>query len=213
MIMSRFHSSSLLLMSAGLLLAGPYTAKADFFDFEANAPNTAAPFTDTVSGLSATFGGSASVCNSFGLFQSLSGHVLIQGFCGPATQSGPMSLSFSSNLTRVAFNFATVGGPGIITLAAFEGMTAAGGANFTSAAPSGFLNGEGLASFSGTFDRLTITSSELLALDNVNAQTNVAPAPEPSLFALVFVGLGALMIVVCKRRLAGFCCENYAVRL
>ncbi|MBV9248833.1 MAG: PEP-CTERM sorting domain-containing protein, partial [Acetobacteraceae bacterium] len=125
----------------------------------------------------------------FGLFQSLSGNVLIQGFCGPATELGPLSLSFSANLTGIALNFATVGGPSTVTLAAFENTTAVGSVNFTSAVPTGLFNGEGLARFAGTFNRLTLTGNTLLAMDNVNAQTT-APVPEPAAFGTILAGMG-----------------------
>ena len=200
MTMSRFRLSSLFLISGGLLLAGAHTAQADaVFDFEANAPNTAAPFTDTVNGLSATFGGAASVCNSFGLFQSLSGNVLIQNFCGPASESGPLSLSFSANLTGIAFNFATVGGPSTVTLAAFENSTAVGSVNFTSSVPTGLFNGEGLARFSGTFNRLTLTGNTPLAMDNVDAQT-AAPVPEPAAFGTILAGIGLLAALARRQK-------------
>lgn len=200
MIMSRFRLSSLFLISGGLLLASAHTAQADaLFDFEANAPNTPTPLTDTVNGLSATFGGQASVCDSFGLFQSLSGHALIQGFCGPATESGSLSLSFSADLTGIAFQFATVGDPSTVTLATFENTTAVGSVNFTSAVPSGLFNGEGTASFAGTFNRLTLTGNTLLAMDNVNAQTT-APVPEPTAFATMLAGMGLLAAFACRQK-------------
>ncbi len=191
MTMPRSCFSFFVLLLGGLLLVSGRTAQADaLFDFEANASNTAAPFTDTVNGLSATFGGAASVCNSFGLFQSLSGNVLIQNFCGPSTESGPLSVSFSANLSHIAFNFATVGGSSTVTLAAFEDSTAVGSLSFNSDVPTGFLNGEGLASFSGMFDRLTLTGATSLAMDNIVAQT---ATPEPAAFGTVLVGMGLLV--------------------
>lgn len=186
------HLSSLVLLSGSLLFAGVHTAQADaLFNFEANTPNTPTPFTDTVNGLSATFGGQASVCDSLGIFQSLSGNVLIQNLCGPSTESGPLSLSFSADLTGIMFNFATSGGVGTVTLAVFENATAVGSLNFTSTLPSDLFNGEGTASFSGTFNRLTLTGDTLLAMDNVNARTT-APVPEPTAFATILAGMGLL---------------------
>lgn len=188
------------LLSGALLFASAHTAQADaLFDFEANAPNTAAPFTDTVNGLSATFGGQASVCDSLGIFQSLSGHILIQNLCGPSTESGPLSVSFSANLTGIVFNFATAGGVGTVTLAAFENATSVGSMNFTSALPMGLLNGEGTASFFGTFNRVTLTGDTLLAMDNVSARTT-APVPEPAAFATVLAGMGLLATFARKQK-------------
>ena len=182
-----------------LLFSGVQSANADaIFDFEANMPNTALPLTDTVNGLSATFGGSASVCASGGLFQSLSGNLLIQSYCGPSTESGPLTISFSSNLTGISFNFANAGGTSTLTLAAFENATSVGTASFSSTLPSGRFNGEGLASFSGTFNRLTLTSGALLALDNINASTTATP--EPASFATVAAGIGLLAAFARKRK-------------
>ena len=192
--------TSVVIISGALLFSSAHIVQADaLFDFEANAVNTATPFTDTVNGLSATFGGQASVCDSGGLFQSLSGNVLIQNLCGPPTESGPLSLSFSANLTGIMFNFATAGGTGTVTLAAFENATAVGSVNFTSTVPSGFLNGEGVASFSGTFNRLTLTGNSLLAMDNVNARTT-ALVPEPTALATVLAGMGLLATFARKQK-------------
>ena len=192
------RSTFLVLLSSALLLASAHTAQADaLFDFEANTPNDPTPFTDTVNGLSATFGGQASVCDSLGLFQSLSGNILVQNLCGPATESGPLSLSFSANLTGIAFNFATAGAAGTVTLVAFENTTSVGSVSFPSTVPTGLFNGEGLASFSGTFNRVTLTSSLPLALDNVNAQTTV---PEPAALATVLAGMGLLAVFARQRK-------------
>ena len=185
------------------LFSGTKRASADaIFNFEANLPGTPTPFTDTVSGLSATFGGLASVCASEGLFQSLSGNVLIQSLCGPSTQSGPLTISFSSNLAGISFDFATAGGAATMTLTAFENAMSVGTVSFTSTPPPGFFNGEGLANFSGTFNRLTLTSGDILALDNVKA--SAAAVPEPASLATIPVVLGVLAAIGVRRRKARF---------
>ncbi|MFL6464090.1 MAG: PEP-CTERM sorting domain-containing protein [Bryobacteraceae bacterium] len=192
-------------ISFALLFSGVQSVKADaIFNFESTAQNTHTPFTDTVNGLSATFSGSASVCPSDGLFQSLSGNVLIQGLipCGLSTESGPLPISFSSDLTGISFNFGTAGGTGTLTLTAFANATSVGTATFTSTLPSGRFNGEGIASFSGTFNRLTLTSSNLLALDNINASTSTAAVPEPASFATIAAGIGLLAAFVRRKRQA-----------
>ena len=201
--MSISRKASLFAVSFALLFSGAQSASADaIFDFEANAPNTSTPVTSTVNSLSATFSGSASVCASDGLFQSLSGNILIQSLvpCGLSTESGPLSISFSSNLTSVSLNFATAGGTGTLALAAFENAASAGTANFTSTLPSGKSNGEGIASFSGTFNRLTLTSSNLLAIDNVNSITATSPVPEPASLATIAVGIGVLAAFARRKR-------------
>jgi len=168
------------------------------FDFEADAVGKTTPFTDTVGGLSATFGGSASVCASSNLFVSLTGNVLIQAFCGPVSQSGPLSIDFSSDLSHFDLNFATAGGAGILTLSALENSTAVGTATFTSAVPAGHFNGEGTASFNGTFNRVVLSTSGFLALDNANA--TVTAVPEPEIGSTVFVGLAGCALLVALRR-------------
>ena len=192
------RAASLFTVSFALLFSGIQSAKADaIFNFEADALGTRAPFTDAVNGLSATFGGLASVCDSTGLFQSLSGRVLIQNLCG-SSESGPLTISFSSTLTGISFNFANAGGTSTLTLAAFENTTPVGTATFTSTLPPGRFNGEGLANFSGTFNRLTLTSGALLALDNINASTTAVP--EPTSFATIAAGLTLLAAFARKRK-------------
>lgn len=184
-------SSFVLLVSTLLFSGGNGLIASSVFTFEANAPNTATPFTDTLNGLSATFSGKASVCNSDGLFQSLSGNVLVQQICGPATESGPFYVLFSENLAGIKLDFATVGGPSTLTLTAFENATIVGSFNFISSVPSGLANGEGLASFSETFNRLSFTANTLLAIDNINALTT-APVPKPAPFSMVLAGAALL---------------------
>ena len=197
MISARIASVSILCIT--LLFSGTQAARADaVFDFEADLAGTPSPFTDTVNGLSAAFGGSASVCDSTGLVQSLTGKVLIQSFCGPSPGSGPRTIAFSSDLTGISFKFANAGGTSTLTLAAFENATSIGTATFTSTLPPGLFNGEGMASFSGTFNRLTLTSGALLALDNINASTS--SVPEPASFATIASGVGLLAAFARKRK-------------
>jgi hypothetical protein len=195
--------ASLFTLSLALVFSGVRSANADaIFNFEAIAPTTSTPFTDTVNGLSATFGGQASVCNpgiSGVSFQSLSGNVLIQqSLCGSSSESGPLTITFSSSLTGISLNFGTAGGTGSLILAAFEEAASVGTASFPSTLSAGQFNGEGIASFSGTFNRLTLTSSRPLALDNINATTGTAPVPEPASLATLAGGVGLLAAFVRK---------------
>lgn len=158
------------------------STKADaIFTFETDPAGLAAPFSNTVNGLTATFSGSATVCSSAGLFTSLSGNVLIQSLCGPSTETGTLSISFSSSVNGVSLNYATAGGAGTLNLTAYQNATQVGTINFVSAVPSGFFNGEGIAAFSGIFNRVTLTGASLIALDNINAST----VPEPSSLAVL----------------------------
>src|SRR5438552_1790713 len=101
-VMSLFRSRVLLILVSALAVSN--TQAATIFDFEANTSGTLTPFTDTIGSLSAIFGGSAAVCASGSLFQSLTGNVLIQAFCR-SLQTGPLTISFSSNITNLSLNF------------------------------------------------------------------------------------------------------------
>ena len=188
--MARTLLTSLLTRGA-LAFAAAASSHAATFTFETDTLNKATPFTDTVSGLSATFGGAASVCGSSGLFASLSGQVLIQSLCGPNTENGTLSISFSSDISNLAFNFATAGAMATLNLSAFENSTPVGTANFMSVVPTGRFSGEGFATFGGTFNRVTLNTSTFLALDNVNATT----VPEPASLAMIVAGLGGLLVL------------------
>jgi hypothetical protein len=178
-----------------LLFATALNGQAATFTFEADTVGLTTPFTDTVAGLSATFGGSASVCAGIGLFVSLTGNVLIQAFCGPLNQTGQLSIDFSSSLSHIDLNFATAGGLNTLTLSAFQGGTAVGSSNFPSAIPAGHVNGEGTASFNGTFNRVVLSTTGLLALDNVNATA----VPEPATTGTLIMGLATSIFLVRRR--------------
>jgi hypothetical protein len=184
----------------------PAAAQAVTFDFEANAQGTTTPFTDTVSGLSATFTGSASVCASGGLFVTLTGNVLIQEHCSPNDQTGSLGISFSSDLSSVSFDFATVelvpGTAGALTVQAFENTNLVTTTVVPSTVPPGHPGGEGVASVTATFDRLVLTgdtTDTLLAIDNINAAVP-SQAPEPTSIALLGAGLAGLVLVGRRRR-------------
>ena len=188
-------------MTAALV---PAAAHATLFDFENVALGTTTNFTDTVGALSVTFTGSASVCAAGGLFVTLAGHVEAQELCNnPANgaQTGPLGISFSSDLKGVTFDFATLelvpGTPGSLTVQAFENGNLVSTTVFNSTVPSGHPGGEGVASITGTFNRLVLTgdtSDTLLAIDNIN--TGV---PEPTSIALLGAGLACLALVWRRR--------------
>jgi hypothetical protein len=190
-----------LAMAAALV---PAAAQATLFDFENIASGTvitdATPLIDTVGGLTATFTGSASVCASGGLFVSLTGNVEVQELCTAGNQTGPLKISFSSDLSSVSLDFATVAGPGALTVQALENGTAVSTSTFNSTVPPGNSNGEGFASVFGTFDMLVLTggSGALLAIDNIS--TPAAAAPEPASIALLGAGLAGLALTRRRRK-------------
>jgi PEP-CTERM motif len=190
------------LTAAMAALLVPAAARAVVFDFESNAQNTTTPFTDTIGGLSATFTGSASVCSSTGFFATLSGNVLIQSLCGSTTEAGPLDVSFSSDLSGASFDFATAGGSSMVTLQAFENATLVSSATLTSTIPSGFFNGEGVASATGMFNRLLVTGSTVLALDNIDATPQSSQVPEPASLALFGAGLAGAGLMWRRRKAA-----------
>ncbi len=191
---------ALSMVSFALLIATvPLRADA-IFNFNNVTAGTRAPFTSTVDGLSATVSGAASVCDvTTAHFSSLTGNALIQDLCNPP-QNGSIGIAFSSNLSKMSFNFATAFSPsGTLTIKTFENSTLLGTSVFSSAVPPGnFPNGEGIASISGLFNNILLTPSSILAVDNINAAVAASAVPEPgSLWTL----LGGLVIfAVCARR-------------
>ena len=193
-----------------LLVLATAPANADaIFNFENIAAGTVAPFTDTVNGLTASVSGPISVCNIASLnFATLSGNALVQGFCTPG-QLGAITIGFSSNLSSVSLDFATAGRPSEpFTLQAFEGSTPVGSlVTVNSSVPPGNPpNGEGVISFSGTFNSIVLNTVGAtpgsqggpFAVDNINAVTATTGVPEPASLSMLAAG-GAFLVALARR--------------
>jgi hypothetical protein len=190
-----------LAMAAALLPAAAHATLFNgtaVFNFENIAAGTPLPFTETINGLSATFTGNASICNSGGLFVTLSGNVSIQQFCGPNTETGPLKISFSEDLSSVSFNFATVGGANSLTVEALANGTPVSTSTFNSGIPPGQFADEGFAALSGIFNMLVLTGGggALLAIDNISTPA----VPEPASLGLLGMGLASLVLLRLRRK-------------
>lgn len=163
---------------AALCLALPAAASAEsLFNFENVAVGTSGTFSSTVNGITATFGGSATVCASTGLngnlFTTLTGNALMQGFCTP-TNSGPLTIAFSQSILQISFAVALNGSDSLPVLVQFYNHgTKVAERTVVPTIPTGGVSPEGLLTYTGTFDSLQITSNGLVALDNVD----VIPIP------------------------------------
>ncbi len=189
------------LLAAGGMLCAAASAST-IFNFDSDALGTSTAFTDTVNGLAASFssdGDPGGFVVYPSMFETLTGNVL--GDPGPAGLNNlTLAVNFSQELTAVTFNFATADfeTPSPLTLAAYQGSNLVGSVTTAGSFLSGFTFPEGEAAFAGgRFDELMISSSAPdFAVDNIT----VTASPEPSIFALVAVGLIALGACRVRRR-------------
>jgi len=173
------------------------------FDFESDTVGATTQFTNTVSGLSATFSSSPDTggfaVEAFGIFQSLTGNFLIDSL--PEN----LTIGFSAPLTSITMNFAT-SGPGTLNLSAYtggSGGTLVGTNSASGTVPGGgFTLPEGVLSFNtGTFDTVVLSATTAnFAIDNVGAVD--PPAPEPGTLLLCAGALAALFFSRFRRRVS-----------
>lgn len=131
----------------------------------------------SVNGLTASFNGNAAVCSSAGLsgnmFVALTGNALMQGFCsrGNAPSFGAVTISFSTPLSKVSFALAINGTSSApITVTFLDHGTAVGTQTLNPTVPNGGTGSpEVPVSYTGTFDSISVSSTALLAIDNLDA--------------------------------------------
>jgi hypothetical protein len=197
-------STSSLVFAGTIPVWGDEVLSSDpIFNFDSDPVGKATPFTDTVSGLGATFTSSGDpggfvVIPTF--FSTLTGNVLIDP--GPAGLNNlTLTVAFSAAQTSISMNFATNSVTGVpFTLNAFNGALPVGTSVASGVIPTGFFFPEGVISFSGpAFNRVVLSSTAPdFAIDNVS----VNAVPEPgSLSLLVFGAIAAIGFVTQLRRL------------
>jgi len=172
------------------LLAG--VARADSsFTFESDPVGTATTFSNTNTGITATFSspadpGGFQVYPALG-FVTLTGNFLGTGQTAPAT---PLTIAFSTDLNSISLDFG-LDESGGLTLVAFEGSTAVGTVSVTGGIPPGMFVPEGFLNFNGaTFNSVVLTATSgdgFFGVDNVDVST--AAVPEPATWFLLGAGL------------------------
>ncbi len=162
----------------GLCCAAPAALAESIFSFDNVTAGQALPFALSLNGVTANFSGNAAVCPTTGLsggmFVSLTGNAIMQGFCQPAASSGPLTINFSTELTKASFALAingTTSAP--VTVSFLRGTAVVGTQVVQPVIPNGALNPEAAVTFTGIFDTVTLSSTALLAVDNLD----VIPVP------------------------------------
>lgn len=172
------------------------------FNFDGDSPGTSTTFTDTVSGLSATFSSSADPGGFVvypTMFETLTGNVL--GDPGPAFMDNlALDISFSQDLSAIELDFATSDfiTPSLFTLSAYENSDLVGSVSSTGQFLPGFTFPEGEIAFEGdAFNNVVISSAATdFAVDNINVVTT----PEPGTLVPFGIGLFLLGISSIRRR-------------
>lgn len=173
-------------------------ANASLFNFDVNSLGTATNFTDTVSGVSATFSSPADPGGFVvypTIFQTLGGNVL--GDPGPAGLDNlALTVNFSQALSAITLSFATsdFSSPSPFTLTAYQNSNLVGSNTQSGMFLSSFSFPEGQLTFSGSaFNRVVLSSTaQDFAIDNINVSPS-ASTPEPSALVLSATGLLVLL--------------------
>lgn len=159
----------------GLCCAAPAAFGDSIFSFASVSAGQALPFSLSVNGLTASFEGSGAVCVpmsvSGSMFVTLTGNALMQGFC-QQNGSGPLTINFSGVVAQVAFPVAVNGtAPVPVTVTYKLNGTTVGTQTVQPVVPNGSLSPEAAVSYTGAFNSITISSTGLLAVGNVDAVT------------------------------------------
>ena len=158
-----------------LCCAAPAALAESVFSFDNLAAGQLLPFSLSVNGLTASFDGSGAVCPTIGLsgnmFVSLTGNAIVQGFCGSgASRPGPVTISFSGLVGKVTFAVALNGtSPVPVTVNYLRGGSVVGTQTIQPVVPNGSLSPEAVVMYAGGFDSISISSTALLAVDNLDA--------------------------------------------
>ena len=208
---TRRASLAALALTGAALAASPAHAQTATFNFDADAVGTTTAFTDTSSGISATFA-SPGVPAGFivipvppAFFSTLSGNALTDP--GPFNVNNiPLDILFSAPLKSFSLDFATAGVSPFV--ASFYkggvGGTLVGSASVTSAIPMGKFIPEGFLSFStpSSFDTVTLnaTAASDFIVDNI--VVSGAPVPEASTTASfgLLLALGGIVTAARRRK-------------
>jgi len=180
------------LVLCSVLGVSPWLSHAAVFNFDTDTVGTGTTFTDSDSGVSATFSstgdpGGFTVQPTF--FFTLTGNVLYDP--GPAGLNDiPLSITFSQPVSSIQLNFALNTGDASIPLVA--NFSNGGSTSATGTIPilPGDSSPEGIltASFATPFTEVTLTTAAAdMAVDNITVTT--AAVPEPITLLLLGIGL------------------------
>lgn len=212
-----FLLSRISLVTAALAFSSSAAMAASVFNFDSDTAGKGTAFTDTNSGISATFS-SSSDPNGFVVedpatlalngifFQSLTGNVLIDKIANSKSNL-TLTILFSSMLSNVSLDFAvdaTSSTP--FTLQAIRSGTSVGSVIATDSVPAGFTLAEGVATFSSSnFNEIILSSTaDSFAVDNITVTAaTVSPVPEPGSFSMLGFPLFMFVFPWLRRRLSG----------
>jgi hypothetical protein len=180
---------------------GPSAFANVVIDFESSSAGSAAPFSITAGGLTATFTGDGlAICDTApsGLTLQSGNAAMVAGCVAPTGNGGGIDIGFSQSIFSASMNFGTFP-PTDVQLTALQGGILVGAITATGVDTGG--NGEGIIQFGDgvtPFDEIQLnTGTPFLSIDNLDLQTEAAAVPEP---ASLMLTAGALLILVLRRR-------------